>query len=62
MSEEDGVKRESYQKAIPKCCAIQTVDEHEEHLLYCWGLISSIKNGYEMKCGDCEYNTETKEG
>lgn len=50
------ITREQYEAAIPKCCAYQTMEEHEEIML-CWGLASSVEKGYEINCGGCTENT-----
>jgi hypothetical protein len=48
------VSPEQYQAAIPKHCFYQTVEEHQDCLMLCWGLVASIKEGYEMNCGSCD--------
>ncbi len=45
---------QEYQVAIPKHCFYQTVQEHIDCLMLCWGLAASIKGKYEMKCCNCE--------
>jgi hypothetical protein len=54
------VSSEVYQAAIPKHCFYQTVDEHAEELMLCWGLLMSIKGGYEMNCGQCDLIVKEK--
>ena len=46
-----------YAAGIPKCCAYQTMQQHMEDLLGCWGLISSLENNTPMDCGYCDLNT-----
>ena len=53
---------EKYQAAIPKCCEFQTLEEHVEILMLCWGLAHQVRTaGPAMNCGICEYNN-TPEG
>ena len=52
------VTQELYAASIPKCCLYQTMEQHVEHLMLCWGLSSSIKNDTPMDCGFCELNTK----
>jgi hypothetical protein len=50
---------EIYANNIPDCCALRTVEEHEE-IMWCWGLQSQIECGTATKdqnCGLCEMNT-----
>lgn len=56
----DVVSEADYLAAIPKHCFYQTVEEHVECLMLCWGLLASVKSGYAMNCGDCEINTSEK--
>jgi hypothetical protein len=51
---------EEYQKAIPKCCKYQTVEEHANYMLLCWGLLSAIKHNEEMDCGTCDLRNDIK--
>jgi len=48
------MNEQEYQSSIPKHCFYQTVQEHMDCLMLCWGLAASIKGRYEMKCGNCE--------
>ena len=50
------VTREMYQQSIPACCEFKTVEEHEDNLMLCWGLVNSIKIGKVMNCKGCEFN------
>ena len=56
QSEESEITEEQYTKAIPACCAYQTLEAHKDMLL-CWGLVSSIERSLPMNCGICELNT-----
>ena len=56
------VTEAEYQAAIPKCCFYQTSQEHVESLMLCWGLLSAIKGGYPMNCGNCEMIKEKANG
>ena len=65
---------EDYQKAIPPWCYYQTVEEHKEHLLLCWGLLAGLKWKRRMGnklievegedcCRGCEfYRPQRKDG
>lgn len=47
-----------YQAAIPKCCELQTFEEHAEIIMLCWGITYQIRNSTEStNCGICEFNT-----
>ena len=48
---------DNYAANIPKCCAYQTIEQHEDILL-CWGLVRSIEQDKQHTCGWCELNTE----
>lgn len=54
------VSEDDYQAAIPKHCFYQTVEEHMEGLMLCWGLLASIEGGYTMNCGNCEMIVKEK--
>lgn len=45
-----------YQAAIPACCQYQTVQEHVEDLMLCWGLCAAIRAGKPMDCTGCDLN------
>lgn len=42
---------------FPDTVAIQTVEDHEMELGYCWGLLVAIKNEQPMDCECCVFNT-----
>lgn len=46
-----------YQAAIPGCCEFQTVEEHAQVLMLCWGLLAAMNNNEKMDCSGCEYAT-----
>jgi hypothetical protein len=45
---------EQYQAAIPACCAYQTLREHMDSLLLCWGLAAAVRAGRAMDCRNCD--------
>ena len=45
---------EQYKATIPKCCMLQTMQEHLEMML-CWSLCASIRDGTPMDCRGCDY-------
>lgn len=47
---------EQYMAKVPDCCAMKTIEEHQEIML-CWGLLAAVKANLDMNCGGCEYNT-----
>lgn len=51
---------EEYQKMIPKHCLYQTVDEHREQMMYCWGISYGFITADTEKeyCKDCEFCKE----
>lgn len=50
--------KQKYVEAIPGCCRLRTLEEHEE-IMFCWGIMSQLENGHkESPCGMCEYNAE----
>lgn len=55
------VTAEQYQAAIPACCELETVDEHVECLMLCWGLLSAIENKQKMECEGCVYKKKNSE-
>jgi hypothetical protein len=48
---------EQYQAAIPACCAYQTVEEHCNELMLCWGLAAAVRAGKSMDCRGCDIAT-----
>ena len=48
-----------YENNIPDHCALRTVKDHEDIML-CWGILSCIEKGSDTRCGECEYNKESK--
>jgi len=46
---------EQYEAAIPDCCRFRTAEDHYGYLLWCWGLLSAMRDGRKMECGQCEY-------
>ena len=52
---------EDYQKAIPACCSHKTVEQHEEVMLYCWGIIKGlVQEQGESYCEECSENVNCK--
>lgn len=51
-----GITREQYEAAIPKCCAYQTIEAHE-NILLCWGLARAVERGETVNCDHCDENT-----
>lgn len=51
-----GITREQYEAAIPKCCAYQTIETHE-NIMLCWGLARAVEEGRKMNCDNCTENT-----
>lgn len=58
--ERQQITEADYQAAIPAGCYYQTVDEHVECLMLCWGLMAALKEGRKMNCGSCEMNVRGK--
>lgn len=52
--------KEDYIENIPDNCELDTFEKHQD-ILYCWGLINSILNGYKLDCGICEFNKNNKQ-
>lgn len=46
-----------YQAAIPACCEYQTLQEHMDSLMLCWGLAAAIRAGRPMDCSGCDLAT-----
>lgn len=48
---------EEYQKMIPKHCLYQTVEQHREEMMYCWGISHGFITTETEKeyCKDCEF-------
>ena len=47
-----------YQDSIPKWCYYQTVEQHKECLMLCWGLVAHIEEGKTITrdyCSSCEF-------
>lgn len=44
----------AYAAAIPACCEYQTLEEHQSHLMLCWGLVRAVEKGCAMDCTGCE--------
>ncbi len=42
-----------YAAAIPRCCSLQTLQEHLDILL-CWGLAAAIRGRHPMDCTGCD--------
>jgi hypothetical protein len=42
-----------YAAAIPTCCGYQTLREHVDALLLCWGLVAALRVGKPMDCTGC---------
>lgn len=55
------VTPEIYERSIPSNCALKTYEEHLDTIMLCWGLMSSIENNYQPKCGICEFNCNKAE-
>ena len=51
------VSEDMYEMAIPKCCRLTTLDDHVS-IMYCWGLLNTLRDSKQMKCGLCEFNNE----
>ena len=51
------ITEELYTASIPKCCEFQTLQEHKDNLMLCWGLTASIEKGKSMNCTNCDLNT-----
>lgn len=50
--------KQKYVEAIPGCCRLRTLEEHEEIML-CWGLLAQVRDKTEATpCGLCEFNAE----
>lgn len=60
-SEFKSIDFEVYKNNIPKCCKLQTYEEHRDILFFCWGLINNLKNGLDLSqgCETCEFYTNT---
>lgn len=53
-----GATRDRYQATIPACCRMQTVEEHEFPLLFCWKILTAIKTHTPVDCAGCAMNQE----
>lgn len=53
----ESITESVYENSIPVNCRLTTLDDHAS-IMYCWGLLSSIKEGKPHKCGLCEFNSE----
>ncbi len=51
--------KELYASKIPKCCLMQSIEQHEDIML-CWGLASAIEHGKIMDCSGCDQNINFK--
>lgn len=47
---------DDYEKAIPACCTLKTVEEHRS-IMYCWGLLEELEQGIERT--DCPVTCES---
>lgn len=52
----DTITIEQYMAAVPACCALITIEDHEE-IMMCWGLLLAVRTNHYMNCDGCEYNT-----
>ncbi len=45
-----------YQKLIPPWCFYDTVEQHKNHLMLCWGITSGrVKPDDDSHCKGCEF-------
>lgn len=45
-----------------QCCKHRTLEEHFEHLGWCWGLVEQVKGGETVTCGGCPERKEEGNG
>lgn len=59
LNRNTNIPEADYTAAIPDCCQFRTAQEHADQLGLCWGLLSHIKTGSDMKCTEkeCPYAT-----
>ncbi len=53
------ITREQYAAAIPTCCGISTIEDHE-NIMLCWSLCDAIEHGTLTSCDYCPENVELK--
>ena len=47
------VTEKYYEEYIPECCGLQTVKEHKERLMLCWGLLHDMEAGIDTRKKQC---------
>lgn len=47
------VSEEYYDNHIPPCCQLQTVREHMDRLMLCWGLLHEMEAGIDTRKKEC---------